>query len=295
MKYLRCTNNKGFTPLQILQRRFSFTRVFFGNSKDIDRQVSVEFTAGFTVIEMITVIAIFSIMMGVAMANFDLFKSNTEFALSAQEVALIIKEQQQNAMAGKLPDLDPTVKTYPSANWKPAYGVYFDTAPANNQKMFVFYDNDVSTAIPIPMYGQTVAPGDPGPEYYEYVFGVNDGSATIPSACVDQATPNYECMKEINFEKMKLKTICRGEYSSSLPGDGCPTGSIPQFSATFRRPYPDAHMRSYIYGPLVVQPEAPVALSEIISLVFETIDVPGSCNIVTINPIGAVSVHQDKC
>lgn len=253
-----------------------------------------KYSRGFTVIEMITVIAIFSIMLGIAMANFGLFKSNTEFALSAQEVGLVIKEQQQAAMAGKLPTFDPSIKAYPSTNWKPAYGVYFDSTPPNNEKMYIFYDNDRDFSNnPIPMYNQN----DPNTIFYEYVFGVNDGSQTIPSddECVSAAYPNYECLKVISFEKMKLKTICRGEYSSTLPGDGCPTGAIPNTSITFRRPFPDAHTFTALYGPIVEPSEPPVALNEIISLVFETPEVVGSCNVVTINPIGAVSVHSDKC
>jgi prepilin-type N-terminal cleavage/methylation domain-containing protein len=239
-----------------------------------------KYNTGFTVIEMITVIAIFSIMMGVAMANFGLFRSTTDFALSAQEVALVIKEQQQNAMAGKLPNFDPTEKSYPSSRWKPAYGVYFDSNPANNDKMIVFYDNDN-----VPMYGA------PDSAFYEYLFGVNDGSATVPANCVDQATPDYECMKEIQFEKMKINRICRGQYS---PPSTCSGGQLGTVSFTFRRPYPDAH----IYADYLLAPDfgqIPSPIQEMVEIVFETTDIPGSCNVVTINPIGAVSVHQDKC
>jgi prepilin-type N-terminal cleavage/methylation domain-containing protein len=211
--------------------------------------------SGFTVLEIIVVIAIFSILAGITMANFGAFKNNTDFAVSVQEVALLIKEQQQNAMAGKLPNIDPGVKEYPSVNWKPAYGVYFDTATINNEnrKMTIFYDNDNVLVYP-----------QPGYELYEYVLGVNDINATS-YVCTDFKN---ECIKEVTFEKIKLKKICKGGYSNGTCSSIINT--LDNLSLVFKRPFPDTHMKTKY--TLSATPSSPDTVDTFVDLVLKLME-----------------------
>ncbi len=96
---------------------------------------------GFTVIEMIVVISIFSIFGGILMFNYKGFQKNQDFSIFAQEVGLLIKEQQQNAMAGLFPSIDPNTKIYPALEWKPSYGVYMK--PGVGTEIIKFYDGIV--------------------------------------------------------------------------------------------------------------------------------------------------------
>ncbi len=221
------------------------------------------FNAGFTVIEMVTVIAIFTILLGITMANFDLFKKTTDFNLSAQEVAFFIKSQQQNAMAGRFPEIDPYVKNYPPTSWRPSYGLYFSVA--NSDRVLQFYDSD------------------------------NDFLMTAPSGNTSCANdPEYECMKEIIFDKMTLVSIC------DMDPSGCISRS--SVSVVFKRPFPDARINAD-YTPFDVYDcvvnmicnatSVPTPVANTIELRFETPGVTGA-NIVSINPLGVLTVRRSS-
>ncbi|KKS77556.1 MAG: hypothetical protein UV64_C0006G0011 [Parcubacteria group bacterium GW2011_GWC1_43_11b] len=69
--------------------------MFFSSFKKISRPVLV---SGFTLFEMIVVIAIFTIVTGIVLANLPGFRSKTSLDLMAQEVALQIRGAQLYAM-----------------------------------------------------------------------------------------------------------------------------------------------------------------------------------------------------
>lgn len=214
-----------------------------------------KFSAGFTVIEMVTVIAIFTILLGVTMSNFALFKKTVDFNISAQEVAFLVKTQQQNAMAGRFPEIDPYLKNYPTSSWRPAYGLYFSTV--NPDRVLQFYDSD-----------------------NDFLMTANSGNIS----CLSDA--DYECMKEILFDKMSLTSIC----------DMTPSGCVPltSVSIVFKRPFPDARINAnytaldYYLDPVL---NVPTLISNTIELRFETPDVSGA-NIVSINPLGVLTVRR---
>ncbi len=221
--------------------------------------------AGFTVMEMIVVISIFSMMAGIVLFNFDAFKNNTDFTVAVQEVALLIKEQQHNALAGKLPDIDPGLKEYPLPAWKPAYGIYFDVNTP--EKMSIFYDNFNDDLIAINPGGIVL---DCGNSYY------------------------YECMQEMFFEDIRLHKICEGGYEPS--NDSCNTADLETFSTVFKRPYPDARMRQD-YDPEwsvnAINPNTILPVTSNVDLVFILPGSPGK-NTININPVGILSIKKSQ-
>jgi type II secretory pathway pseudopilin PulG len=66
-------------------------------------------TNGFTLVEFIVIMGIFSIMVGVVMFNFTSFRSTITLDNLAQDIALSIRQVQTSAGAGQtLPDRNPT-------------------------------------------------------------------------------------------------------------------------------------------------------------------------------------------
>ena len=85
---------------------------------------SKNYQAGFTLAEMITVVAIIIIMTGVVLANFPDFRDRSSLELVAQEVALVIRQaqaygSQTRAVLGS------------SSTAFPSYGIYFNVNATN--------------------------------------------------------------------------------------------------------------------------------------------------------------------
>ncbi len=104
MKNYFSTNQKGFTPLQILQRRFSFFKVLFGNSRNISNRTSVKFTTGFTLIETLVGLFIFvmafvvlSTVSGGSLQDINLTKRRLTAQYLAEEGVEYIKYIQKSS------------------------------------------------------------------------------------------------------------------------------------------------------------------------------------------------------
>lgn len=211
--------------------------------------------AGFTVIEMITVISIFSILTAILLFNYNTFQKNTDFSVFAQEVGMLIKKHQQNAMAGKFPELDPQLKQYPDPGWKPAYGVYLEVGGSAITEYYDIYNDPSET----------------------YVYSINAGGQGCDS------NPNDECYN--------IASITNGRQIVGIYEGGYPNGtSLNNLSIEFERPYPDAHMKkdyqSFVAGSTNAQD-----VTDLVDIVLEDPNVSGY-NIVTINPVGAISVRR---
>ncbi len=74
---------------------------------------------GFTIIEMITVVAIITIMTGVVLANFPDFRERASLELVAQEISLVIRQAQA---------FGSQTRSIGSGTF-PSFGVYFDLNP----------------------------------------------------------------------------------------------------------------------------------------------------------------------
>lgn len=102
------------------------------NSKFVIRNLN----AGMTYVELIVVLSIFVIMSSVVIYNYGDFQDKVDIKNLSSDIALKVVEAQKSAVSGLL----PSIGTLP--NWKPAYGVYFNTNSSSNTSFIYFTDID---------------------------------------------------------------------------------------------------------------------------------------------------------
>ena len=92
---------------------------------------------GFSLVEMLVIISIFTIMTGVVLANLPTFRDKTALDLIAQEIATTIRQAQVYGIGTRVAGV-----SYPS------YGVYFalDNSYGLDEKSFYLY-GDVDGAV----------------------------------------------------------------------------------------------------------------------------------------------------
>ena len=91
-------------------------------------------SSGFTLIEMLVVISIFTIMTAVVLANLPNFRERTALQLVAQKMSLTIREAQVYGVG---------VKSF-GADF-PSHGIHFDPVSPNGKKSYVlFADKPIS-------------------------------------------------------------------------------------------------------------------------------------------------------
>jgi len=151
---------------------------------------------GMTYVELIVVLSIFAALSTVAMFDYGKFQDNVDLKNLTSDIALKIIEAQKASIGGNI-----STHVSPLSNWRPAYGVYFDTNNINstgaNSKNFLYFadlNNDT---------------------FFNDVF----------------CTPSFstvECLDKIS--------ITRNDYISNVEilGTGCP--SITNLSIAFKRP-----------------------------------------------------------
>lgn len=91
---------------------------------------------GFTIIEMLAVLAIFSILTAIVVFNYTKFRSDTILTNMAYEVALSIREAQIYGVSAR------SSASGASADFSRAYGIYIPTIPTN--AYYLFSDTDTS-------------------------------------------------------------------------------------------------------------------------------------------------------
>lgn len=90
---------------------------------------------GFTLVEMITVLAIFGIISSIVIFNYGKFQSDTILTNMAYEVALSIREAQVYGVSAR-------TTTGASADFKTPYGIYF----AKDSKEYILFSDGESSA-----------------------------------------------------------------------------------------------------------------------------------------------------
>jgi type II secretory pathway pseudopilin PulG len=90
------------------------------------------YQAGMTYVELIVVLSIFSTMTSILLFNYNGFQEKVDIKVLANDIASKIIEAQKFSIAGKWNINAPL-------NWKPSYGIYFDTSNADNKKEFVYF------------------------------------------------------------------------------------------------------------------------------------------------------------
>lgn len=94
--------------------------------------------------ELIVVLSIFSVLSGVAIYNYGAFQAKVDIKSLASNIALKIVEAQKAALSGKFPPAVQQGSLTPT--WKPAYGVYIDTA-ADNKSLIYFVDLNQNSTL----------------------------------------------------------------------------------------------------------------------------------------------------
>ena len=87
---------------------------------------------GMTYVELIVVLSIFSIMTSIILFNYGKFQTNVDIKILANDIASKIIEAQKSSISGQL-------NLSASLNWKPSYGIYFDTSSVDNKKIFTYF------------------------------------------------------------------------------------------------------------------------------------------------------------
>ncbi len=97
---------------------------------------------GMTYIELIVVLGIWAVMSSIVMFNYQEFQAKVDIKSLASDIALKIVEAQKSALSGKWASGAPL-------DWKPSYGVYFDSSTGNDttdnnipfNKKFIYFAN----------------------------------------------------------------------------------------------------------------------------------------------------------
>ncbi len=190
---------------------------FFNQTPNTKHQTP--FSSGFTLVEIVFVIAIFAIMSSVVLFQFNSFSARTEQENLAQDIALRIVEAQKSAISG----LSSATLLGTSDTVAPSYGVNFssDGASGDNKQFIYFSDLNHNS-------------------YYD--------DATI-TGC---GTPGHECLSvtKINSGDYVSK-ICyrvRGVgWGSSPTTCGAASANI-----VFTRPWPAPVMSGYYSGTITL-------------------------------------------
>jgi prepilin-type N-terminal cleavage/methylation domain-containing protein len=169
---------------------------------------------GFSIVELIVVITIFSVFAGVVIFKYSDFNSGVTLQNTAQEIALRIQQAQTGAISGEFPRLAPG-QAGVTSDWTPSYGVYFDrTKPT---EFSFFFDRTV-----------------PGLKTGNGVF---DDPVFGPFSC---GTGSSECVDVV--------TITTGETIKSICATSSSTCGAVNGSVVFRRPFPDAEIFRDIFS-----------------------------------------------
>jgi len=93
--------------------------------------------AGMSYIELIVVLAIFSVLTSIVLFDYGSFQEKIEIRNLSSDIASKIVEAQKSSLSGKLPPTaQQTLITFP-LTWKPSYGFYVDKATDN--KSFIYF------------------------------------------------------------------------------------------------------------------------------------------------------------
>lgn len=173
---------------------------------------------GFTLIEMLMVLAIFTILTSVVMYNYAEFNSKTIMSNMAYEIALTVRQAQVYSLG---------VRGQVGANsFDNRYGVYFNTS--NGGKEFAFFFDRKPT-------GEEAVPD-----------GWCEGDEGEPNCLSCIAGENGECLEKVTLTRdIFISKICLSNGIDPIDTIGnCKEGdSEEDVSVTFDRPNPDAKIR----------------------------------------------------
>ena len=144
-----------------------------------------ERNGGFTYVELIVVLSIFAMMSSLVMFNYGAFQAKVDIKVLASNIALKIVQAQKDAMSGKS---DKWAEYYDS-NWKPSYGVHFDSNSGSNTNFTYFADFSTPD--------------------HRFDGGSCDGT----SECIDETSINKgDVVKDISYSSGGSLTSVNGKF-----------------------------------------------------------------------------------
>lgn len=173
----------------------------------VTRYPRARFRAGFTLVEMVTVTAIFVIMTGVVLTNLPDFRNRTSLELVAQEVALVVRQAQSFGANTRAAVSSGSTAAFPS------YGIWFnidnDEAIEPSTNSFILFADSSSGSG-----------GTPG---------------TFDHSGLDCGTSGSECRERFSLPGGLTIADIR-----LCGGDTC-SNNISPLNILFRRPNPEAN------------------------------------------------------
>lgn len=156
---------------------------------------------GYTFVELIVVISIFSIIATVIVFNFSDFSTNISLQNTTADIALEIKEAQSDAISGRLTDAVAFTIGSGLEYFKPAYGIRFDLSSLGNNREFVKF-SDLNKDRIYTKDNPNAGCNSSNPECFKSIF-IN-GFDTITNLCV-RTLGSSQCKEveilDISFER----------------------------------------------------------------------------------------------
>jgi len=142
--------------------------------------------AGFSLIELIVVMGIFTIITSVIMFNYGRFSSNLVVTNLAYEAALAVRQAQVYGISVKRTNVD-------GSNFDAAYGVWFDK---NDLQAFYLFADQPGTEARTNQFDVTL-------NETEESFGLN-GSNIIDDFCVKESNGTKSCKSTGDIDSMSI-------------------------------------------------------------------------------------------
>lgn len=251
------------------------------NSPTLKTNRGVSFHQGFTALEMITVVTIFSIISATVIFKYSDFRDQVNLQNLSQEIALRVQHAQTAAISGVYPTI--TVGQNPlstNPEWRPSYGVMFSTSapttPGNfaSPTDFVFFFDRESV---VPPAGGTSVPVTTLPGYKLY-----DDFSLVASA------NGFSPLSSEFLDKVHIDT---GDEIRKICIEAACTTPVSNAVVTFRRPFPDAFV---VYN--VDQTGGGTLLTLQQSLQIKIANCSNQdlgAKIIQISPIGQINISKD--
>lgn len=173
---------------------------------------------GFTLIEMLMVLAIFTILTSVVMYNYAEFNSKTIMSNMAYEIALTVRQAQVYSLGVR--------GQVGAGSFDNRYGVYFNTSNGGKEFAF-FFDRKPAGAEEVPN-------------------GWCDGDAGEPNCLACISGGESECLEKVALTRdIYISKLCLSNGIDPIDqGGNCTeTTNEEDVSITFDRPNPDAKIR----------------------------------------------------
>lgn len=186
------------------------------------------FHSGFTLIELMVTLAIFTVMTGIVLANYPSFNTKIARDILVQNIALSIREAQVSGTSVRTSG--GTIAT--------AYGVHYPNQLTGPQSYYFFADNDSNN-----VYDTSVTPLDeivttyaipPGKNRILYLCGnyyyqQTNGIVTTRTDCDEPTNANKDLT--IAFHRPNPEAIIMGTLKEGIPQCGASSDETTQYDS----------------------------------------------------------------